>query len=116
MSPQSNTGNKSFEAGTALVRGIRVKLSSGTIIASGLGEKGIGQTTDSGASGDFVNVRMDGHSVEAIASGSITENANCYAAAAGDVSATISGPRVGIALEAASDTELFEMMRAGVTS
>jgi len=59
---------------------------------------------------------MDSHSIEVTASGAITENANCYNAAAGAVSATISGPRVGIALEAAINGELLEMMVAGVNS
>ena len=114
--PQSNDGRKAFEAGTALARAVRVKLSSATVIVSGAGEKAIGATTESKGSGENVNVRMDHHSIEVTASGSIAENQNCYNAAAGAVSGTISGPRVGIALEAASDGEIFEMMVACVNS
>jgi len=114
--PQSNDGRKAFEAGEALSRAVRVKLSSGTVVAAGAGEKAIGTTTESKGSGEFVNVRLDNHSVEATASGSIAENADCYNAASGAVADTISGPRVGIALEAASDAEIFEMMVVGVNS
>jgi len=114
--PQSNDGRKAFEAGAALNRGVRVKLSSATVIAAGAGEKSIGVTTEAQNSGEFVNVRLDNHSIEVTASGTIAENGNCYNAASGAVSATISGPRVGIALESATDGELFEMMVAGVNS
>lgn len=114
--PQSNDGRKAFEAGEALARAVRVKLSSATVVAAGAGEKAIGTTTEAKASGDFINVRLDHWSVEATASGSIAENADCYNAASGAVSATISGPRVGIALEAASTGEIFEMMVACVNS
>jgi len=116
MSPQSNDGRKGFEAGADLDRGVRVKLSSGTVVAAGSGEEGIGNTTESCNDGDFVDVRLDGHTVEAIASGTINENADCYPAADGAVSATIAGRRVGKCIEAAADTELFEMMVIGVNS
>jgi len=114
--PQSNNGRKGFVAGTALSRGVRVKISSDTVIVSGAGEEGIGTTTESSAISDFVNVRLDSHSVEATASGAITQGANCYGAAAGAVSATLNGRRQGIALEAAADGALFEMMPVGVNS
>lgn len=115
--PQSNDGRKTFLAGEALARGVRVKMSAAeTVVACGAGEKGIGFTMESAAINTFVTIRLDHWSVEALASGSITWNNDCYAAASGDVSATISGPRVGIALESASDTELFEMMVACVNS
>lgn len=114
--PQSNDGRKGFLAGAALSRAIRVKLSSGEVVAAGAGEEGIGVTTESCDDAEHVNVRMDGHSIEVTASGSIAENQNCYAAASGAVSGTINGRRIGKALEAASDTEIFEMMVIGVNS
>lgn len=116
MSPQRNAGEKAFVAGEALTRGKRVKISSNTVVFADAGEEGIGTTTHKVDSGDHVNVHLDRPSIEVEASGAIAQGGDCYAAADGDVSATISGRRQGIALEAGTDGNLFEMMPAGVNS
>lgn len=116
MSPQSNDGRKAFTAGAALNRAVRVQFSGGNVIVATAGVEGIGTTLESQNSGESVNVRLDNHSVEVTASGAIAQGGNCYGAAAGAVSATISGRRVGIALEAGTDGNIFEMMPIGVNS
>ena len=116
MSPQYNNGNKAFLAVTALAVNVRVKLSGDGVIVTGDGEEGIGTTTDSANINEVVDVALDNRTVEATASGAITLGADCYPAAAGAVKAALSGKRAGICMEAASDTEAFEMMPGGPNS
>ena len=113
---QSNDGIKAFTAGAALSRGDRVKFSGNNVVVAGAGEEALGTTRNSADSGDTVAVILDHRSVEVTASGAISKGADCYGAADGAVSATISGRRQGIALEAGTDGNLFEMMLAGVNS
>lgn len=113
---QYNNGEKGFLAVTALGADIRVKLSGGGVIACGAGEKGVGFTRASAVINAQVNVKLDNDTVEATASGTIAVNDDCWPAAAGDVANVASGVRCGIALEAATDGETFEMMLAGPSS
>lgn len=114
----SNKGTKAFVAGEDLARARRVKISSATVVYADAGEEAIGTTTKTVDSGSAAPVKLDaaGGSVEVTASGAISEGGNLYAAADGKMSATISGRRQGIALEAASDGGVFEMMPTGVNS
>lgn len=114
---QSNDGRKAFTNGAvALAFGARVKISSGTVVVCTAGDEGIGNSTESAAASAVVNIRLDNHSVEAIASGAIAVGDDVYAANGGAMSATLSGRRQGIALEIAADAETFEMLPVGVNS
>jgi len=116
--PQMNRdGCKGFVTSEAIARALRVKLAAaGTVSLAGAGEEGIGTAYDAAASGGNVTVELDHKSVEATASGAITAANPCYAAASGKVSATVSGRRIGIALESVTDGNKFEMMLAGAAS
>jgi hypothetical protein len=117
MSQANRDGSKGFNTSAAIARGQRVVLAAaGTVSAAGVGVEGIGTAYDSVASGVTCSVELDHKSVEAIASGAITIANPCYAAAAGRVSATVSGRRIGIALSTGSDGNKFEMMLAGAAS
>jgi len=107
---------KGYVTSEAITRGDRITLSSGNAAVAGAGEEGIGTARNSADSGDTCTVILDHRSVEVVASGTIAAGGDCYAAASGAVSATISGRRIGIALEAGTDTNYFEMMLAGVNS
>ena len=115
---QYNIGIKGYAAGEDLIVNRRVKLSSGTVVYADAGEEAIGTVQKATDSGSIAPVALDSAagSVEVTASGSITEQCDLYAANDGKMSATISGRRQGIALEAASDGADFEMMPAGVDS
>lgn len=115
--PQSNDGIKGYVAAAALTRGQRVKLSSGQAAVAGAGEEGIGTARQSCDSGSHASILLDHPTREMIAAGAISAGANVYAAATGRVSATISGRRQGIALEAATTAgDYLEVMVAGVNS
>ena len=109
--PQSNLdGIKAFTATSAITRGRRVKLSSGEVVVTAAGEEGIGTTRNSADAGTSVSVVLDGRSIEMVATASITAGGNIFAAAAGGVSSTVNGKRIGIALEAASSADLLEVL------
>jgi len=117
MSQMNRDGCKGFVTSAAITRGQRVTLAAaGTVSAAGAGVEGIGTAYDAAASGGNVTVELDHKSVEVIASGAITAANPCYAAASGAVSATVSGRRIGIALESVTDGNKFEMMLAGAAS
>jgi hypothetical protein len=117
MSQANRDGCKGFVTSAAIGRAIRVTLeSAGTVAIAGVGAEGIGTSYDAAASGDTISVILDNKSVEATASGAITIANPCYAAAAGKVSATVSGRRIGIALQTVADGNKFEMMLAGAAS
>lgn len=112
--PQANReGFRGFTTSEAIGRTLRVKLAAaGTVSKAGAGQEGIGTAYDSAVSGDPLTVALDHPSREVTASGAITAANPCYAAAAGVVSATVSGRRIGIALETVADGNKFEMMLA----
>lgn len=106
---------KTFPNNAALALGTRVKLSSGYPAAAGIGEDEIGVMEVLSLSGDSncsVRLPNTGETIRVLAGGAITQYAEIYGAASGKVSATPSGPRWGIAMEAASgDGSLIEAMR-----
>lgn len=118
MTTKNDVGKVTLVAAAAIGNAIRVKLSSGQAAIAGAGEESIGVTEQSVASGGVVVVKLDNASGTQIvtASGTITVDADVYQAAAGDVSATLSGNRIGVALEATTDALTFEMLPMGVTS
>jgi len=108
---QSNAGIRTFTAGgSALTRGLRVKISSGTVVVAGAGEEAIGTVTKGAAASSPVPVALDGWTREMIAAGTISAGADVYNAASGTVSDTVSGKLVGKCLEAGSASALFEVM------
>jgi hypothetical protein len=110
-------GSRAFVTSEAITRGSRIKLAAaGTVSNAGAGEEGIGTAYDAAASGVPVTVELDTKSVEVVSSGAITIANPCYAAAAGRVSATVNGRRIGIALSTGSDGNKMEMLIAGATS
>jgi len=115
---QYNEGIKTFTADEAIGRRIRVKLSATGVAICGAGEEGIGTTIQSVASGGNASVKLDaaGGSHVGTSSGSISIGDSLYAAASGALSATISGRRQGIALEAVSTATAFEFVPTGVNS
>jgi len=113
---QSNEGRKALTLGEDLNINQRVKFSGGNVVATGAGEEGFGFMTESGSSGEVRNVRLDNHTVVALASGSVSQGDNLYGAASGALATTISGRRQAIAMEAATDGQEMEVMPVGVNS
>ena len=66
---------------------------------------------DSYASGSMVGVQLDKLPLCVIASGAITDGATVYQAANAKVSATATGTAIGIAIEAANDGDLLQIIR-----
>jgi len=117
MSQMNRNGSKGFVTSEAIARGLRVELAAaGTVDICEVGEEGIGTAYDSVGSGETLTVELDHKSVEVIASGAITANNPCYPAAAGKVSATVNGRRIGKALESVTDGNKFEMQIMPPTS
>lgn len=106
---------RTFPNNADLALGTRVKLSSGYPAAAGIGDDEIGVVEQLRLSTDGnVAIRLPntGETIQVLAAGAIAQYAEIYAAASGKVSATPSGPRWGLALEAASgDGSLIEVMR-----
>lgn len=108
---------KSFlNGGTAIARGIRVKLSSGKLTAAGIGDRELGVMTARCEADEHgsVYLRTAAGTVQMVASKSITSGAAVYTAANGKVSdAQGTGAfAVGQALEAASgDGSIIEVLR-----
>lgn len=110
------TRTKSFIAGAAIAKHLRVKLSSGKLAVAGLADNDIG-TIDYAVFADgedaAVNLRSLQGTEIVIAGGEITLGAKVYTAADGKVSATGAGTSYlrGIALEAAAaDGDIIEIM------
>ena len=104
----------------ALSRGIRVKLSGGYLAAAGIGEDCIGVMEKPTFAADPVGAVRPITGVDTlcmVAAGAITQYAEVYEAASGKISATVTGKRLGIALEAASgDGSLIEVLPLGDSS
>lgn len=95
---------KTFTAGAAIGRYIRVKLAAGVLQIAGAEEKGIGITETAVASGDKVTVRLwtcEG-TMKMTCGGAVTSGALVYGAAAGKIDDVQNGNPVGTALEAGS--------------
>jgi len=118
MATANDNGFLTIQAHEALGKHIRVKLSSGKAAIAGAGQESIGTTVQSVASGGQATVKLDTapgtHIVTA--AGTITSGTNLYQAASGQVSGTISGRRIGIALTAGSAAARMEMLPVGVNS
>lgn len=115
MTTKVHGETRSFPNNAALGRGIRVALSGGNLAAAGITDDEIGVMEELTLAADTkgsVRLPNSGQTVRAVANGAITQYAEIYAAASGKVSATVSGPRWGIALEAASgDGSEIEVLR-----
>lgn len=115
MSQYVDTNEKTFVAGAAIAKGLRVKLSAGKLAAAGIADDWIGTMVNASfADGDVVAVRLRtaNGTTKFVAAGAVTAGARVYAAASGKVDDTISTELIGIALEAAgADGDFFEVMQ-----
>lgn len=119
MSQYNESRKRSFTAGAALGRGIRVKISSGKLAAAGVGATD--ETLEIGtmevpafADGDFVPVilRNAEGTVPMVASAAIGAGVAVYGAASGKIATTASGTAIGISMEAAAaDGDIIEVQR-----
>lgn len=119
MSQFVETPTKTFTAGAAISQFARVKIASGVlaVAVAGTTDDGVEIGTleaESFASGDVrpVRLRSAQGSCKMIASGAITKGVAVYGAAAGKVSASVSGNPIGIALETTTaDGDIVEVLR-----
>jgi len=115
MSQYVETPCKTFTAGAAIAKYLRVKLSAGKLAAAGVADDWIG-TMENAALADLdkvaVRLRTAQGTCKFVAAGAITAGARVYAAASGKIDDTITTELVGIALEAANDAdEVIEVMQ-----
>ena len=106
---------RSFDNNAAVARSLRVMLSSGNVAAAGITDDEIGVMEELSLAGDTkASVRLVnyGETVRLVAAGAVSQYAEVYPAASGKISATVTGARWGIALEAASgDGSEIEVLR-----
>lgn len=108
MSQHTDGEYKTFLAGEALVAHARVKLSSGEVVYSDAADDddSVGVTVESCADGEYICVKLPGcagGSVPVRCAGAITSGAYVYAAADGEIQASLpGGTPLGIALSAAT--------------
>jgi hypothetical protein len=113
-----NEGKKTYEASAAIEPYRVLQLTSGKVLHNIADADGVvvGFSEYPAAAGDYIAVMMINlpGTREVMASGAIDEGAKCYAAAAGMVSAlpVAAGTyrQIGVAMEAAADGEVFEIM------
>lgn len=114
MATTHETGLIPADAATTLYAHRRVDLdTSGELVLAGADRPGIGTVLDNGVDGDGMTVKSWTHAgtFKMVASAAIGVRAKLYAAADGKVSATPSGPCLGIAMTAASgDGSEFEVI------
>lgn len=105
MSERNDTGLKTFTAGGAIAKHLRVVLSSGKLVAAGANAKGIGTILDE-AFADLderaVALFTKPGTQKMVAAGAISVEADVYGAAGGKISATVNGVYIGRAFDAAS--------------
>lgn len=119
MADYVDPGYRTFVAGAAIGRHLRVKLTTGKLSLAGLGATDnlveLGTIEDAAfADGDVRNVSLRNKqgTVKMVASAAITLGASVYGAANGKISSSSSGSPLGIALEAASgDNSIIEVLR-----
>lgn len=115
MSQFVETPTKTFTAGAAIAKYLRVKLSSGKLAASGATDDDLGQIEDASfADLDVRSVRLRTApgTCKMVAAGAITAGARVYQAASGKIDDTVTGKLVGTALEAATaDGDVIEVLR-----
>jgi hypothetical protein len=110
---------KTFTAGAALAEHLRVKLSSGKLVAAGTGtsDEGVEIGTiveEAFADGDKrkVHLRSAGGTTKMVAAGPITQGAAVYGAAGGKIDDAANGSAIGVALEAATAAnDVIEVVR-----
>jgi len=106
---------RTFPANAAVAKNLRVALSAGNIAAAGITDTEIGILEEAILANETkgaVRLSATNESVRVTAAGAVTQYAEVYAAAGGKISATPSGTRWGIALEAASgDGSVVEVLR-----
>jgi hypothetical protein len=114
MSQMNETDVLSLTAGGTITAFNRVKLDgSQQAVVAGAGEEAIGIALDDAVITDRIAVKVfkAGATVKVIASGAVTVGATLYAAASGKVTSTAQGPRIGVALAAASgNNSVIEML------
>lgn len=118
MSQHVETNTKTFTAGAAIAKYLRVHLSSGKLAASGITQREIGTIEDASfADGDVRAVRLASAAgtCKMVASAAISQGALVYTAASGKVGPSASTAFViGTALEAAAaDGDVIEVVRIG---
>lgn len=119
MSQYISGNQRTFTAGAALTKYTRVKLSSGLLVAAGVGASDdtleIGTILDASfASGDVrpVHLRSAAGTTKMIAAAAISAGVAVYGAASGQISTTVSGSPIGISLEAATAAnDVIEVLR-----
>ena len=117
MSQYVDTGTKSFVAGAAIARYLRVKLTSGKLAVAGLADKEIGTICDASFADldqRSVVLRTKQGTCLMVAAGAITAGAAVHTAASGkiDDAATATGFLIGTAIEAATaDGDVIEVLR-----
>lgn len=117
MSQFVDTGSKTFTAGAAIAKDLRVTLTSGKLAVAGLAVKEIG-TLEEASFADLdvrsVRLRTAAGTTKMVAAGAIAVGAEVHTAASGKVNdtATATSYLVGTALEAASaDGDVIEVLR-----
>lgn len=118
MSQHVETNTKTFTAGAAIAKYLRVKLSNGKLAVAGIADREIGTMEDASfADLDVRAVRLVSASgtCKVVASAAISAGALVYTAASGKVGPSASTAYViGTALEAAAaDGDVIEIVRHG---
>lgn len=108
---------KSFTAGLAIARCLRVKLTASKLAIAGASDAELG-TLEDAVFADLdigvVNLRTLQGTAGFVANGAITKGVTVYGAASGKISATAGPVVIGIALEAATaDGDIIEVLRGG---
>lgn len=119
MSQNVETACKTFVAGVAIARFLRVKLSAGklAVAVAGVTDEQIEiGTIDEAAFADLdvrpVRLRSAQGTAKMVANAAIAAGVAVYGAAAGKISTTASGLAIGISLEAAgADNDVIEVVR-----
>jgi hypothetical protein len=103
---------RSFPNNAALAQGTVVKMSGGFLAAAGATDRAIGVMENRSFATDPVgSVRMFMDTARHIAAGAVTQYADVYQAASGQLGTTVAGAPYGMALEAASGANsLFEVL------
>jgi len=122
VSQNNDTPMLNAIAGEALGKYVRVKPSVGssvtspiTVVAAGVGERGIGVTRAAVASGEKIAIQLYNKqgTIFMVAAAAITALANVYPAASGQASSTASGIALGQALYAATGAgQVIEVLPA----
>lgn len=115
MSQFVDEGTRTFQAGAAIAKYLRVKLTAGKLAVAGATDFDIGVMEDAATAADqylAVRLRNAEGTFPMVASEAISINADVYGAAGGKVSDTQNELFIGTALQAASaDGSIIEVLR-----